>query len=74
VERAQKAGLCRAGDPMVIATSLMWSVVGSAFHDVMTGAGRPFASDAARTAHVDHVWALFRDGAVPPEGIAAARG
>jgi len=65
VARAQLAGLCRDGEPQQIATSLIWSMIGQAFHDVMTGAGSPFTTPAAKHAHVDRVWALFLAGAVP---------
>jgi AcrR family transcriptional regulator len=66
VARAQANGQCRAGDPSQIAMALIWSILGQAFHDVMTGAGTPFADEAAKAAHIDQVWTLFLAGAVPP--------
>jgi len=66
VARAQANGQCRPGDPQQIAMALLWGILGQAFHDVMTGAGTPFADNTAKAAHVDQVWALFLAGVVPP--------
>jgi len=63
VQRARAAGLCRAGDPKMISMALIWSVIGQAFHNAMTGIGSPFATKAAKAAHIAWAWQMFLRGA-----------
>ena len=62
IREAQKRGLCRPGDPMTLAQTYLWGVVGEPF---LKGLSGEKLRDEDHDARLEQVWSVFLEGVLP---------
>jgi TetR/AcrR family transcriptional regulator, mexJK operon transcriptional repressor len=61
IRKAQATQMCKPGDPEALAHCFLWSLIGEAFLNGLSGQGR-LAGEDDRDAHLELVWRVFLDG------------
>jgi AcrR family transcriptional regulator len=64
IKEAQARGLCRRGDPMTMAQTYLWGVVGEPFLKGLSGED-PSGQD--HHARLEQVWSVFLEGVLPKQ-------
>jgi AcrR family transcriptional regulator len=62
IKAAQARGLCRPGDPMTLAQTYLWGVVGEPFLKGLSGEDQSGEDHSAR---LEQVWSVFLEGVLP---------
>ena len=65
IRQAQAIGRCKPGDPETLAQCFLWSLIGEAFLQGLSGQER-LACKGDRDAHLELVWRVFLDGIALP--------
>jgi AcrR family transcriptional regulator len=70
IRQAQAIGVCKAGNPETLAHCFLWSLIGEAFLQGLSGQER-LGCEGDRDEHLELVWRVFLNGIATTDGVGA---